>query len=234
MKYFLTGFCMGLADLVPGISGGTVAFLSGIYDTLIDAIRKLSFKVLLPILIGMALAIFSFAHLIHLLLNDPTSQRLLFASFFLLMAGAIMACLPRVTRWGPAEIALLLFGTLAAYFLTTTTSSLTWSLPLHLDYFLSGSIAVTAMLLPGISGSYLLILLGKYPSVIAALSHFSTSLLHGHLNTDAAWLLLTLGLGILSGALLFSRAIRFALTHYHSQTLALLIGLMTGGLPYLL
>lgn len=225
---------MGCADLVPGISGGTMAFLLGIYSELIDSIRLLSKGVLraplsflLPLGLGMALAFLTLSPLIHTLLEHQTSSTALYFLFFFFLLYAT-----RKTYSGSAGHRPLFFLAGAALVGLTRFAAppelAARELPL-LIYVLAGFFAVIAMLLPGISGSTLLLIFGIYPPLIRHLSSFSLALRAGHFDREAFWPLLSFACGALIGALVGARLIHRLLTHYQSATLSLLIGLMAGG-----
>lgn len=225
---------MGAADVVPGVSGGTIAFISGIYEELIDSIsnvniktlrlwkmegfasmwRKLNGNFLLSLLIGIGLSIITLAKLIrHLLETQPI---LIWSFFFGLVLASIIYVAKQITRWNLGTILLLLIGALTAYYITTLTpQTANASYPY---IFLSGALAICAMILPGISGSFILLLLGMYKPVLDAIHDKNIALLS------------TLAIGAVVGLLSFSRLLKWLFDHYENLTLAILTGFIIGSL----
>ena len=225
---------MGAADVVPGVSGGTIAFISGIYEELIDSISKVNLATLklwkqegfssmwkelngnflISLLIGIGLSIITLAKLIrHLLETQPI---LIWSFFFGLVLASIIYVARQITRWNLGAIILLLAGALTAYFITTLTPQTT-----NVSYpyvFLSGALAICAMILPGISGSFILLLLGMYKPVLDAI------------HDKNIGLLATLMLGAVVGLLSFSRLLKWLFDHYENLTLAVLTGFIIGSL----
>jgi len=225
---------MGAADVVPGVSGGTIAFISGIYEELIDSISKVNLATLrlwkkegfssmwselngnflLSLALGIALSIISLAKLIrHLLETQPI---LIWSFFFGLVLASIIYVGRQITRWNLGTIILMVAGALTAYFITTLTPQTT-----NASYpyvFLSGALAICAMILPGISGSFILLLLGMYKPVLDAI------------NDKNIGLLATLMLGAVVGILSFSRLLKCLFDHYENLTLAVLTGFIIGSL----
>jgi len=225
---------MGAADVVPGVSGGTIAFISGIYEELIDSISKVNLATLrlwkkegfssmwselngnflLSLALGIALSIISLAKLIrHLLETQPI---LIWSFFFGLVLASIIYVGRQITRWNLGTIILMVAGALTAYFITTLTPQTT-----NASYpyvFLSGALAICAMILPGISGSFILLLLGMYKPVLDAI------------NDKNIGLLATLMLGAVVGILSFSRLLKWLFDHYENLTLAVLTGFIIGSL----
>lgn len=228
------GFCMGAADVVPGVSGGTMALILGIYETLINAIRSfnlnfirllfsLKFKeaflsaslpFILPLIIGILSAILSLAKILSwLLYNHPI---VIWSFFFGLIMASIFTVGKRITEWKISSITAAAFGTVIAFFLfgviPLATPNAWWFI------FLSGFVAICAMILPGISGAYILVLLGKYHYILEAV------------NSMDLLVLLVFISGALLGILSFVRIIWWFLKTYHDITMAVLIGLMIGSL----
>ena len=237
-SYYVTlavkGFCMGASDVVPGVSGGTIALITGIYEDLIHAIKsfdlpslhlllrfrikdflnRVSYQFLAAVGIGILVAVFSLAKILSWLLqNEPV---LLWSFFFGLILGSIVIVGRRVDDWIMSRWAVFGVGALGAYFLVglvpLSTPERAWFL------FLSGAIAICAMILPGISGSFILVLMGKYEFVLQAVN-----------DRD----LMSLGIvaaGACAGIVLFSRLLSWLLDRYHDLTVSLLAGLMLGSL----
>ena len=225
---------MGLADLVPGVSGGTMAFIFGIYDKLISSIKTITsetmrfafmFKIrkawgtfpasfLLPLALGMLVAIFVFANAVSYLLD--TQALLIWSFFFGLIIGSVYLVKKRVIHWSYGRYLSLLSGALLTFFLAGLTAPQQFDSNLYL--FFAGAIAFCAMILPGISGSLILILLGAYETVLQAAS--DRNLIP----------LLFLAVGGFVGLGLFSRLLSWLLRHYHDIVVTFLIGLMIGSL----
>jgi putative membrane protein len=228
------GFCMGASDVVPGVSGGTMAFILGIYEELIGAIRSfdleflrmlrslrikdavdhVSLRFLLAVGAGILIAICSLAKLISWLLEN---QPVLIWSFFM---GLILASVFTVSRylkeWNLPTIICAVVGIIGTYLLVGIVPGSTPNSPWFL--FLSGAIAICAMILPGISGSFILVLLGKYYYVLDAV------------NNRDLFTLIIVTLGACFGLLAFSRLLNWLLKKYHDLTIAILAGLMLGSL----
>ena len=235
LRLFLTGFAMGASDIVPGVSGGTMAFILGVYETLISAIKSfnldalrlalgfkvkellnhISFRFLLALGLGLLAAIILLSGFLSAVMDDEGGRALLFAFFFGLVLGSILTIGVKV-RWSAAAIAILGVGTIAAFVIVNIV-------PAEADHsapvlFLSGMIAITAMILPGISGSFMLLILGQYDYVLTAVS-----------SRDLPPVI-AVGLGAVVGIIAFSRVLSFLLAHYYNQTVALLVGFMAGSL----
>ncbi len=236
-QYFiitLKGMAMGAADVVPGVSGGTIAFISGIYEELITSInnvnwslirlwrtdgvsavwRQINGNFLLALILGIAISIFSLARFISWLLeNEPV---LLWSFFFGLVLASILFVGKAIKKWNAAAVCMLLLGTGIAYFVTTLppTSNAT-ALPF---LFFSGALAICAMILPGISGAFILVLLGAYKTILDAV------------DSRDFKILITVALGALFGLLSFSRLLKWMFNNYKNLTLAMLTGFIIGSL----
>lgn len=230
----LKGIGMGAADVVPGVSGGTIAFIVGIYEELIDSIKSINLtslkmlfslkfgrfwkavngNFLLAIISGIGISIFSLAKLItYLLVHEPV---LVWAFFFGLVLASIWFVSREVTKWNAKTVAGFVLGAVAAYVITVITPAET---PDDLWFiFLCGAIAICAMILPGISGSFILVLLGKYFFIMEAVKSLRMSIL------------LVFAGGAVIGISLFSRALSYALHRFHNITIAVLSGFMLGSL----
>jgi len=244
------GFCMGASDVVPGVSGGTMAFILGIYEELIDAIKsfdlkslqflvilkfrplldRISWQFLLAVGIGILAAIFTLSGLLSWLLQN---RPVFIWSFFLgLILASVLSVSRRVEAWRILTWLCLVGGTLGSYFLVglvpVSTPNDYWFL------FLCGAVAICAMILPGISGSYILVLLGKYQYVLDA-SYILVLLGKYQYVLDAVNHrdFLVLGLvaaGACVGIIAFSRILGWLLKNYHDLMVATLTGLMIGSL----
>lgn len=232
---FLRGMCIGGADIIPGVSGGTMAFILGIYEELVDSIRTfgtkelwknllllrlrpllhiVNWQFLLPVALGVVLMALSFAKILEYLMK--THPVLLWSFFFGLILASLHVVSRRIRRWTHKRLVTLLCGAGIAYLfvgiLPMETPETWWFLTL------AGVLAACAGLLPGISGAFVLVLLGKY--------HFALS----SLNEGQFFNLLPLGIGAIAGLIFFSRIISWLLNHYHDTTVAFLTGLMLGSL----
>ncbi len=225
---------MGAADVVPGVSGGTIAFISGIYEELISSINKINigtFKILkqngfstmwksvngnflLSLLIGIGISIISLAKLIRYLLE--TQPVLIWAFFFGLVLASIIHVARQITKWNIMAFILLIIGAFAAFYITTLVPQVNEVSNVYL--FFSGALAICAMILPGISGSYILLLLGMYKPVLDAIH-----------DRDFKFIAI-LGAGAVVGLLSFSRLLKWLFDHYKNLTLATLTGFIIGSL----
>lgn len=320
LRLICCGLCMGTADIIPGISGGTIAFIMGFYEDLLNsiksfnglAIRKLfsghfrvffsmiSWKFLVGLVAGIVIAMASLAHFVTYVLNHEQYRVLLYASFFGLIIAASILCGLQIARWKAGHLFAFLAAALMAFFLTgaipspaSTEDSFDVKLENHAfdkslrNYnpatqmlqkvpgsvvsamlakgaikpstqvysyrdkilgpaenfiqsasakmfdgwiILCGAIAICAMILPGISGSYLLTVLGMYAVVVGALADFVKGLAHGHFDAAPFMILVNMLIGILLGALLFTRCVSWVLKRYHDLAIAALTGFMVGAL----
>lgn len=228
------GCAMGAADVVPGVSGGTIAFISGIYEELLCSIKSFdleaikllfSFKLkdlwkkvngsfLLAVGGGVALAVLSLAKLMtHLLENYPI---IIWSFFFGLIIASSLLVFKEIKKFNITSAISILIGIVIAYFITILTPAATpndwWFI------ILSGAIAICAMILPGISGSFILLLLGKYFYIMDAISTFNMSVI--------ALFALGAGIGIIS----FSHLLTWLLNKFHTVTVSILTGFMLGSL----
>ncbi|MCG8456963.1 MAG: DUF368 domain-containing protein [Holophagales bacterium] len=228
-----TGMAMGAADVVPGVSGGTMAFILGAYRELIDAIRSFDLRLvrkvlardvagvlaqvpwrfLLPLFTGIAVSVLSLSHAVTWLLEHH--QVYLYAFFFGLVAASIVTVSSEM-EWSPKTAAGLVLGTILAYWVVGLVPVAMPHDPLTL--FFSGMIAISAMILPGISGSFLLLILGQYAFVLAAVK-----------GLDVVTLIpFAAGCGV--GILGFARVLSWLFTHHYRSTITLLVGFMLGSL----
>ena len=228
------GFCMGVADVVPGVSGGTMAFILGVYEELLDAVHSVNgrflrrlftfrfrealdgfpYRFLIALVTGIMAAIFSLAQFFAwALAHHPVH---VWAFFFGLVLASIIAVRGKVAAWSVTEVLALLLAAAAAFVLVgavpVETTSAAWFV------FLSGAIAICAMILPGISGSFILVILGKYEYMLNAV-----------VQRDFLPILI-FGCGGILGLIFFARVLRWLLRRYHDVTVAALIGLMAGSL----
>lgn len=231
----LKGMAMGAADVVPGVSGGTIAFISGIYEELLNSISSFNFSLLkvfrkegfkqvwntvngpflLALFIGISVSVLSLAKLIATLLeNHPI---VIWSFFFGLVLASIIYIGKQITTWTIGSVLCLIFGVILAFYITTlnpmvSENSSPWFL------FLAGMIAICAMILPGISGSFILVLLGAYKPVLNAL------------NTRDFFNIIIFMFGAVLGLLTFSRILKWLFFTYKNYTLATLTGFIIGSL----
>jgi putative membrane protein len=228
------GFGMGSADVVPGVSGGTIAFITGIYEELIDSIKSINLgtltmlrkeglaatwkqingNFLVAVFAGILISVFSLAKgLSHLLEHYPV---LLWSFFFGLIIASSLLVARQLKNWDVSKVITLLVGAAIAWFITTLTQVETphdwWFI------FLSGAIAICAMILPGISGSFILVILGQYAFVLNAVKE---------LNLEVV---LSFAVGCVVGLLSFARLISWLFKKFHDHTIAILTGFMIGSL----
>ncbi|PIA82226.1 DUF368 domain-containing protein [Gaetbulibacter sp. 4G1] len=230
----LKGIAMGAADAVPGVSGGTIAFISGIYEELISTISNVNlslFKTLFSkglkafwqqangnfltaLLLGIIVSFVSFMRLAKYLLEYHPI--LIWSFFFGLIVASIYFVGKQITKWNIAVIISLIIGACIAFYITTlpalANNDNSWFL------FLAGAIAICAMILPGISGSFILIILGAYKTLSNALHDFDIKKIA------------VFSIGALVGLLSFSRILKWLFKHHHNITLALLTGFIFGSL----
>lgn len=230
----LKGMGMGAADVVPGVSGGTIAFIVGIYQELLDSIKSISKNslkllftgkfaafwkeingnFLFSIVAGICISVFSLAKIITFLLI--THPILVWSFFFGLVLASTWFVSKDIKQWNWKTILSYIIGIAAAYYITVSTPTET---PDNLLFvFLCGAIAICAMILPGISGSFILVLLGKYFYIMEAVK--SLNILVILVFTGGAFL----------GITTFSRVLSFALRRFHDITIAVLAGFMLGSL----
>jgi len=326
LRTMVGGACMGVAEIIPGISGGTVAFILGFYQELIDSIKTLNFsalklllslkvreffrsiawRFLLPLVFGMVGSLLSLARLMSALLEHEQCRCYLFAVFMGLIVASALYCARQVQRWCPKNIVALLVCVGLSYFVTsmvktdeeTTATSFDVHLPRehvlergryqvidnydaekemlrgvsvatlsamiakqvvtpdtsvysyaaqryglardfadghfhrNIDGWLvgCGAVGVSAMLLPGISGSYLFVALGVYPVIVGALADFVEGLWQWSLNGEACFILLSVLIGIGLGGLLFVQVISWLFRRHTDMATAMLTGFMVGSL----
>ncbi|WP_039357439.1 DUF368 domain-containing protein [Candidatus Protochlamydia amoebophila] len=314
---FFCGLCMGMADLIPGISGGTIAFIMGFYQALLESLKsfntdtlkllftfqwsqflkKTQWKFLLTLVSGIACSMIFFSSFLHWILLNETYRIYLYSLFLGLILASFVFCIRQVKKWSWLKVIALIIGLSLAYFLTDFTLSNSregkyavrvdlGSFPVelvnydgkllknlsasdlsvltakknitptslvfdrqgqvlgesrqfakvhHVGFFdgwliICGAIAVCALLLPGVSGSYLLMLLGVYPLIIASLADLVTGLKYLHIDQEAVLVLFNLLLGIVIGGFCFARIASALLKNYPDISIAVLSGFMIGAL----
>jgi len=230
------GFCMGAADVVPGVSGGTMAFILGVYERLIAAIRSFDviwlqhvfklevkpalqrphFGFLIPLVIGIFCALVFFTRVIPLPILLHTHPEAIYGLFFGLIVGSVIALLPEAKRFDASMVLFLSIGIALGWFVVTLVPTNTPDAPWFI--FLSGMLAISAMLLPGISGAFILLILRKYDTILNAIGHFNFMVL------------IPFGLGALTGLVVFSRFLGWLLARFYRATLLVIIGILIGTL----
>mgnify|MGYP000704701628 CR=1 FL=1 len=231
---YLKGIAMGSADVVPGVSGGTIAFITGIYTELLDSIKAVNLQALIilfkqgpkaawkaingtflvTLLAGILTAILTLAKVIHYLLDQHAV--LLWSFFFGLILASSLHMAKQIKHWQPTTFMALFVGALIAAIISIASpTSIEAS---YLNIFIAGSIAICAMILPGISGSFILLLMGLYAPVLAAVKGFQLDIM------------LIFALGAVLGLMLFSRLLSWLLHHYQDLMFSLLTGFMLGAL----
>lgn len=227
---------MGAADVVPGVSGGTIALIAGIYEELIDTIAGFNLKTLsmlkrdgiiatwqksnasflVCVLAGIITSILSLSQLIRLWLE--THPLTVWGFFFGLVVASIWFLAKRITKRTPVIILTAFVGCMLGICVSLLPAQTTsTALPLHYVFF-CGMLAICAMILPGISGSFILLILGAYQPILEAL--------HAH----NIWLILSFIAGAIVGILVFSRVLKWLFAHFHQFTIALLTGFIAGSL----
>ena len=230
----LKGIAMGGADVVPGVSGGTIAFITGIYEGLLNSIKsvdlealkllfglklkafweKVNGRFLVTLISGIIISLVTLSKLIGFLLANYPIQ--LWSFFFGLVIISSILVAKEIKKWRAIMVLALIIGTITAFFITKFTPAETpesgWFV------FISGAIAICAMILPGISGSFILLILGKYSFIINAL------------NERNIQVIVIFGLGCAVGLLSFSRLLSWLLQNYHNLMVAFLSGFMIGSL----
>lgn len=230
----LKGIAMGAADVVPGVSGGTIAFISGIYEELVTTISGINLRLfkewrefgfssmwkkangnfIIALFLGIAISVFTVMRLANYLLeNHPI---LIWSFFFGLVIASIWFVGKQIPKWNAKIITALVLGAAVAFYITTLPPITGTQSPFFL--FIAGAIAVCAMILPGISGAFILVLLGAYKTISEAIHDFDFK---------------TIGIvavGAVVGLLSFSRVLKWLFLKYKAVTLAVLTGFITGSL----
>jgi putative membrane protein len=230
----LKGMGMGASDVVPGVSGGTIAFITGIYEELINSIKSINLHALklffsgkfgefwksingtflISVLLGIAISVFSLAKLLeYLLIHYPI---LVWSFFFGLIVASAIYVSRAIKKWNAGAVITGIAGIVIAYFITVVSpaeaNAAWWFI------FVSGAIAICAMILPGISGSFILVLLGMYKFILAAVGDLNIAVLVDFLAGAAV------------GIIAFSNILSWLLKKFHDLTIALLAGFMAGSL----
>lgn len=231
---YTKGLCMGTADVIPGVSGGTVAFITGIYEELLNSIKsidkealqlllrlkivdfwkKVNGPFLICVLGGIVTSLVSLARLMTYLLDHHPIQ--IWSFFFGLILISSPLILRDIQKWNIITVLSFIVGIIGAYLITVLSPTET---PTNLPFiFFCGAFAICAMILPGISGAFMLLLIGKYEYMITALIEMNIPVI------------IVFVLGCFFGLLGFSRFLSWILNHYRFPTLAMLAGFMIGSL----
>ena len=238
----LKGMAMGMAEVIPGVSGGTIAFITGIYEQLLNTIKAFSpsllstFKkdgikgtwaaingtflatLVIRMAVGVVVGVLVISHLLE------TYPPLVWAFFFGLIIASAIYVGRQISKWGLGEIIIFLIGTAIAYTITVVApANGSESLPF---VFISGAIAISAFILPGISGSFILLLMGMYTYIISDTLKPALKTL----DPDKLLIMGVFALGCLTGLMTLSRVLSWTFKHYRDVTLALLTGFMLGSL----
>ena len=234
IQLFLKGMAMGAADVVPGVSGGTIAFITGIYERLIGAISSINKQTLLMLFKGQFRQLWTaidgtflavlFAGIFTSILTLASVLTftlehypiLTWSFFFGLVAASVWMMGRTVKQWNAQAVVAFVLGTIVAYAITEMNATAGSEAPWYL--ILSGALAICAMILPGISGSFILLLLGAYSTVLAAVAN-------RELLTIAY-----VGIGAVLGLLLFSKGLKYIFERFYNPTIALLSGFLLGSL----
>lgn len=231
----LKGIAMGAADVVPGVSGGTIAFISGIYEELLGSISNINFSLLktfkdggikavwkqvngnflASLLTGISISILSLAKVINWLMENEAI--LLWSFFFGLVLASIFYVGKQIEKWNIKIIIFGIIGVIFGYVITILPATNTSNLSFVFLIF-SGAIASCAMILPGISGSYILLLIGVYPVVMKAITERNLTIISA------------IGIGVIIGLLSFSKLLKWLFAHYKQEMLVVLTGVMLGSL----
>jgi putative membrane protein len=257
---FFKGMAMGAADVVPGVSGGTMAFITNIYEKLISSLNNIDLTALsylakgrlgalfqrvngfflLTLLFGVLTAVFTLAKLVLFLLN---SYPILVWSFFMgLILASAWVVAQRIKQWNTLVLLLLLSGTAIAYFVTETRIINTPDTGPYV--FVAGLVSIMAMILPGISGSFLLVVMNKYTLIISAMSSIAEALKDSVAALfQGEWAAVTAAFGqaqvipllffytgALTGLLTFAKLLNWLFQRYHDLTVAMLTGFLLGSL----
>jgi len=234
----LKGLCMGTADIIPGVSGGTIALITGIYEKLLQAIKSVNVtackhllkldvkgflaevhvRFLLSLFLGISVAIISLARMMNYLLHHYPAYT--WSLFFGLIAASILVVGQKILNWSLGACSFLVAGALTAYLIVNIIPVSTPETMVFI--FTSGFIAICAMILPGLSGAFILLILGKY--------EFITGTLKNPFLIENMVVIVVFCAGCATGLLSFSRLLNYLIQKYHDLSLAFLTGLMAGSM----
>ncbi len=238
----IKGACMGAADVIPGVSGGTIAFIMGIYDEFVGSLASINMEAvrlllggkfkefwkhingsfLLSLIIGIGCSVVALAGLMQYLLEHQPIQT--WAFFFGLIVASSLFIIRGIKGWGVREVLSLILGIILGVVICTLTPTQTpdglWFI------FLSGAIAICAMILPGISGSFILLIIGKYEFIMGAISDLVSGINFG----QNLLILVVFGVGAVVGILAFSKFLHWLLARWQKETMIVLAGFIIGSL----
>ena len=245
LKYIVTaikGACMGAADVIPGVSGGTIAFIMGIYDEFVGSLASINMEAvkllfsgkfkafwkhingsfLLSLVIGIGISVVALAGIMQYLLANKPIQT--WAFFFGLIVASSIFIIRGISGWKLREVLFLIFGVILGITICTLSPTQTpdglWFI------FLSGAIAICAMILPGISGSFILLILGKYQYIMGVISDLVSGV-----NIGQNILIIgVFGIGAVIGILAFSKLLHWLLARWEKETMIVLAGFIIGSL----
>lgn len=240
---YLKTFAMGAADVVPGVSGGTMALILGIYARLLSAIKSLSLDAIKALLTfnipgffkefhwkfsiflvaGIFSALMFFTKIVPLPEYMYTRPELIYGLFFGLIAGSVVLLLWSLEKLSPGALLSMLAGAVSGFIIVTLIPTDTPDTPLFL--FFTGSVAISALVLPGVSGSFILLILRQYDTILGAIGNLGTVQ-----TIEALYVLVPFGIGATLGLAMFARGLSWLLKRYYGLTLCLLIGFMMGSL----
>lgn len=214
----ISGICIGIANVIPGVSGGTAALVLGIYQELLDAIKSIRLKFLVPLGCGVVIAILIFSRIIPYFLENFTAET--YAFFLGLVIASVKIPYQQMEKRNLKELIFAILGFIIAWYVVSMQQFNFSISPFFL--FICGFISISAMILPGISGAYILMVMGQYKTMLEAVRDMNLTLIVPFM------------LGIIIGIMIFSWILSFLLRKYHSITMAALIGLMLGSLKTIL
>mgnify|MGYP001357250775 CR=1 FL=1 len=240
---------MGFSDLIPGVSGGTIAFITGIYKELINTLVGLNFSKLklirnknfnsfwisingnfiFSLSLGIISSILIFSRLIEYLLKNFSIE--IWSFFFGLILSSVIYFLKKYSLFGKLNFILILLGAIFSYFLTLVSPSEKEITLIYL--FFSSMVAIIAMILPGISGGFIFILFGVYEYIIKTINDFTDKIIDFDFKSfdDILYKLIMIVMGIITGLKLFSKILKWLIENHEKKTLSILIGIMIGSLP---
>ena len=240
---------MGFSDLIPGVSGGTIAFITGIYKELINTLVSLNFSkfkliknkdfngfwisingnFIFSLSLGIISSILIFSRLIAYLLKNFSIE--IWSFFFGLILSSVILFVKKYSLYSKINFILMLLGAIFSYFLTLISPS---QKEITLFYlFLSSMVAIIAMILPGISGGFIFILFGVYEYIIKTINDFTNKLIYFDFKSidDILYRIIVIVFGIITGLKLFSKILKWLIDNYEKKTLSILMGIMIGSLP---
>ena len=240
---------MGFSDLIPGVSGGTIAFITGIYKELINTLVSLNFSkfkliknkdfngfwisingnFIFSLSLGIISSILIFSRLIAYLLKNFSIE--IWSFFFGLILSSVILFVKKYSLFSKINFILMLLGAIFSYFLTLISPS---QKEITLFYlFISSMVAIIAMILPGISGGFIFILFGVYEYIIKTINDFTNKLIYFDFKSidDILYRIIVIVFGIITGLKLFSKILKWLIDNYEKKTLSILMGIMIGSLP---